>query len=99
MSDVPISEDGVSNCQDMCKAAGFTYFGFECPMGMNVHCECSNNLNANQAVDNQKCQEFNTQSGPHCSGPFSLSTNSGTYYMGAGGLNSAYAVEPTFPGK
>ena len=82
----------------MCKAAGSTYFGLECPMGEDVHCECSSTLNANHAVDAQKCQKFNTASGAHCSGPFTISTSIGAYDMGAGSLNSAYAVEPTTSG-
>ena len=67
-------------------------------MGNDVHCECSSSLNANEAADLEKCQKFNTASGGHCSGPFSISTNIGKYDMGAGGLNSAYAVEPTTSG-
>ena len=94
-SDVPITAKGVEDCQNYCNAAGFTYFGFECPHdnGREVHCECANSLTPSDQVDDQKCQEFNVNSGGHCSGPFVVETIFGTYYMGAGSLNSAYKVD------
>ena len=93
------SEKGVSACRNICKSEGFTLFGFECPMEADVHCECSNTLTASHIVDDIKCQRFNTASGNHCIGPFSVYTKFGIYYMGAGSLNSAYAVEPTVKGS
>ena len=62
-------------------------------MGTKVHCECSSTLKASEIVLNKKCQEFNTASGSHCKGPFTIDTKIGTYYMGAGSLNSAYSVD------
>ena len=96
--DVPISENGVFTCRDYCQSAGFNFFGLECPMGTKVHCECSNTLTRTQAVDDMMCQKFNTKSGHHCVGPFRVFTTFGTYFMGAGSLNSAYAVHPHFWG-
>ena len=94
--DVPISEKGVFTCRDYCHRAGFNFFGLECPMGTKVHCECSNTLTKTQAVEDMKCQKFNTKSGHHCVGPFRVFTKFGAYFMGAGSLNSAYAVHPHF---
>ena len=97
-SNVQKTEKGVLACRDICKSEGFTYFGFECPMEADVHCECSHTLTASHAVDDIKCQRFNTPCCNHCIGPFSVYTKFGIYYMGAGSLNSAYAVEPNVKG-
>ena len=97
-SDVSISEEGVLKCRNDCETAGFAYFGFECPMETKVHCECSNTLTLSDIVDDLLCQQFNPASGSHCKGPFSIDTEFGTYYMGAGGYNSAYAVKETISG-
>jgi len=96
--DVAISADGVQDCRDSCAAAGYLYFGFECPMsGSAVHCECSTSLTSSEAIDASLCQQFNTASGGHCSGPFVVEGDTGTYYMGAGSYNSLYSVGETEP--
>jgi len=94
--DVPITAAGVQSCHDACKNAGFNFFGFECPHdnGNEVHCDCTNTEpQANTALADQKCKEFNTASGGHCSGPFIVSSSSGDYFMGAGSINSIYRVQ------
>jgi len=93
-ADVPLTEDGVQQCRDSCANAGNTYFGFECPHdnGAEVHCECSNGITENDRLADDQCQT-NIVSGSHCSGPYSVITSHGTYYMGSHGTNTGYAVE------
>ena len=81
-------------CRDYCRAAGYKYFGMECPMGTKVRCECSNTLTGSKVVDDLRCRTFGV--GAHCIGPFNVFTKFGTFFMGAGRLNSAYAVQPDF---
>ena len=49
-------------------------------------------MNGITKLDDQQCKEFNTNSGGHCNGEHIVSGNIGTYYMGAGSINSAYEV-------
>ena len=95
-TDVPITAEGVQICRDKCTLSGFDYFGFECPHenGAEVHCECTNSINPSEKIEDQMCQQFNFNSGSHCTGPFVVNTDFGTYYMGAGGINSGYATSP-----
>ena len=92
---VPITAQGVKLCRDKCTAFDFDYFGFECPQKKRsvVDCECANSINPSEKVDDQMCQEFNVDSnGTDCVGQFVVNTDFGTYYMGAGGINSGYSV-------
>jgi len=96
--DVSVNKDGIEECRDYCLAANYKYFGFECPQGKAsvklVHCECSNDLCAHE-VHKDMCRQYNRNSSPHCKGPFEVVDESiGTYLMGAGGINSAYSVQP-----
>lgn len=95
--DVPVTAAGVETCRGLCNDNGYQYFGFECPHanGAEVHCECNNVINDNQP--RHKCMEFNTRSGGHCSGPTFVVEDAfiGTYYMGAGSINSMYSVSET----
>jgi len=94
--DVPTTIEGVQQCRDACADKGYKYFGFECPHGDQVHCECATGT-GHQNIDQQKCKEFNVNSGGHCSGPFEASGSIGEYVMGAGDIGSLYEVEATAP--
>jgi len=95
--DVENSIEGVQNCRDGCASQGFEYFGFECPHdnGNEVHCECGNGdaAKGGTSLPQQKCQEFNDDSGGHCVGPFIRSGGIGTYILGAGHIGSLYRTQ------
>jgi len=91
--DVPSTYDGAISCGTQCATAGYTYFGLECPHdnGKEVHCQCTKTLKSSK-IDDQKCREFNSASGAHCSGPFEVKGDMGTLYLGAGSISSAYTT-------
>jgi len=95
--DVENSIEGVQNCRDGCASQGFEYFGFECPHdnGKKVICECGNGdaAKGGTSLPQQKCQEFNDDSGGHCVGPFIRSGGIGTYILGAGHIGSLYRTQ------
>ena len=38
---VAISASGAESCKSQCAAGGYLFWGLECPMGNDVHCQCS----------------------------------------------------------
>ena len=41
---VTISASGAESCKSQCAAGGYLFWGLECPMGNDVHCQCSSAL-------------------------------------------------------
>merc|ERR1712003_91651 len=91
--DVPSTHDGAVSCGTQCSKAGYPFFGLECPHanGKEVHCQCTKVLKSKKVSD-QSCRQFNKASGGHCSGPFEVKGATGTFYLGAGSISSAYST-------
>ena len=102
-TDVPATMEGIKTCRDACVTAGFSLFGFECPLDFGgttmMHCECGDHSvhTAVHITANENCRQYNEafdrsvsacQAGP--SGNFIISGDLGTYYLGAHGYSSAF---------
>merc|ERR1719321_2446657 len=71
---VPINKAGAEKCGTMCSSRGYAYFGLECPMGNQVHCQCSNGMGG-QRKGNEYCAgKGNPLVHPHahCRGPYNV---------------------------
>lgn len=82
---VALSEAGAEECKRNCGRAGYSYFGLECPMGSEVHCQCSDYLGG-QVVDQRFCEGQGISSHNHCVGPYVQ----GRYRFGDAWVGSAY---------
>ena len=65
---VPISAAGAVDCKAKCLDAGYAYFGLECPMTTEVHCQCSNNLDATTEYSKEYCEGKGAPVHHHCVG-------------------------------
>ena len=89
--DVRNTFEGAENCGTKCKEDGYKYWGLECPQN-TMHCQCSNDevLDSGTRVGDDMCKEFDVNSGAHCKGPFTSSSNWVEYFHGAGSISSVY---------
>ena len=89
---------GVLACRDSCEAAGYTYFGMECPRGTSpnyvMHCECGNTLAGGSLATDNDCQQLSFGGSPCTGAPHYQAHHAeiGMYYLGAHSFNSAYKV-------
>merc|ERR1711988_1910430 len=100
---VPISVDGALACREHCSSNGYSYFRLECPGDVDgtsctgdgyVHCQCHSSTSWGEVVDQGFCDGTEgTNCGEHCSGPYEVSDDTSTYYMGTGCITSVYSVD------
>ena len=88
---------GLESCRDQCKNGGYKYWGTECPMTTQVHCQCSNAESlaaAGPEIDDAECNTDAHSPKHHCVGPFSV----GPYGLGAANVGTVYSTvaAPTF---
>ena len=64
-------------------------------MVSTIHCQCLHEGALDHAtyVEDQKCKEFNSDSGHHCNGQFTSKSNGVEYLHGAGAFSSAYLTK------
>ena len=64
-------------------------------MVSTIHCQCLHEGALDHAtyVEDQKCKEFNRNSGHHCNGQFTSKSNGVEYVHGAGAFSSAYLTK------
>mmetsp|Transcript_39589 Transcript_39589/g.99530 ORF Transcript_39589/g.99530 Transcript_39589/m.99530 type:complete len:593 (-) Transcript_39589:168-1946(-) len=89
---VPISAEGAVQCSNLCASKGYAYFGLECPMGSEVHCQCNNELTGSSKSD-AFCEGAGdplVHSHAHCVGPY---VKDG-FRFGDHSVGSAYSVVP-----
>jgi len=92
---VAISAAGAESCQTKCRNGGYTYFGLECPMSSQVHCQCSNG-GGGTSRDASYCRgQGNPLVHPHghCVGPY----EAGGYLFGDYVVSSVYYTSSTTP--
>ena len=82
--DVSNNVAGVESCAAKCKAAGYKYFGLECPR-RTVHCQCAHTLSGSRALSATQCNRKN-RGRTHCVGPYTA----GPYMLGSHGTGSVY---------
>jgi len=85
---VPISAGGVDKCNSICGSRGYRYFGLECPMGSQVHCQCSNGLQGNPSPVSVCQGQRPGHSHNHCRGAYEKDG----YLFGDAHVGSAYEV-------
>ena len=81
----------VETCSEACKDKGFEYFGFECPMTDQVHCQCYKaNKIGKKPVEEAVCKERVGRDGDkHCTGPAMMDGLS----LGGADMGSIYEVD------
>jgi hypothetical protein len=70
---VDISAAGAESCRDQCNAGGYMYYGLECPMGDDVHCQCHGDSSLGEAKGDEYCEGTGVplvHAHNHCSGPY-----------------------------
>ena len=83
---------GVESCRDQCTNGGFKYWGTECPMTSQVHCQCSNAASlaaTGTSVSDAECNTDKHSPKHHCIGPFSA----GPYGLGAANVGTVYSTK------
>ena len=77
-------------CSEACKDKGFKYFGFECPMTDQVHCQCYKaDTIGEKPVEEAICKERVGKDGDkHCTGPAMMDGLS----LGGANMGSIYKV-------
>ena len=80
-------------CNEACKDKGFKYFGFECPMLDQVHCQCYKaDTIGEKPVEDAVCKERVGKDGDkHCTGPAMKDDVS----LGGADVGSIYKVKTT----
>lgn len=57
-------------CHNACRDEGYSYFGFECPMTNDVHCQCYTTSESIGPMEDANCKERVGNDGDkHCTGP------------------------------
>ena len=80
-------------CNEACKDEGFEYFGFECPMTDEVHCQCYDAVTIGEKPEEEAvCKERVGNGGnKHCTGPAMKDGVS----LGGADVGSIYKVKTT----
>jgi hypothetical protein len=85
-------------CNDACLDMGYKYFGFECPMNRQVHCQCYSADKIDNEVERANCKAKVGKDGDkHCTGPAVINGIS----TGGADIGSIYKVKgygPDVPG-
>ena len=85
---VATTKEGVESCRDQCHAGGYPYFGLECPMTTQVHCQCASQLSTSTKKNEDICNGGRVVG--HCVGPFVI----GGYLLGSHSFGSVYSTTP-----
>jgi hypothetical protein len=71
---VPLTAAGAQQCRNNCRQGGYAYFGMECPMGNQVHCQCHQDASSGRSSVSEEFCEGNgnplVHAHGHCVGPY-----------------------------
>jgi len=83
-------EFSAETCSEACIEGGYEYFGFECPMSNDVHCQCYTAATiGDKPVEEAVCKDRVGKDGnKHCTGPAMMDGIS----LGGADMGSIYAV-------
>jgi len=78
-------------CDQACKDQGYSFFGFECPMTNEVHCQCytAQSVGEDKPLERANCKaEVGRDGDKHCTGPAMINGIS----LGGADIGSIYKV-------
>jgi hypothetical protein len=95
MPNVGTAADGVDifvTCHAACAAAGYAYFGLECPMATSTHCQCYTDERVANLGLTAPSDASCAASRGHCSNTATLTHDGKTYELGGAGRGSIYSL-------